>query len=77
MEWFGLDAADVVRESTYRGDRSDELPGTSFLVEQAVAGSRIITDTSIVRPDGAHRNVEIRCIAPALHLTGEIDSITS
>jgi len=74
MEWFGLDAADVVgkhvSEVIGQASYQTRLP----LVEQAMAGDRIITDTSIARPDGTDRNVEIRYV-PRRTSGGDVEGI--
>lgn len=73
-EWFGLDAnavvgkhvSEVVGEANYKA----RLP----LIERAMAGERIITDTPVGRPDGVRRTAEIRYV-PRQTSTDEIDGI--
>jgi PAS domain S-box-containing protein len=74
MEWFGLAASDVI------GKHAAEVIGNTYyaaripLLQRALSGERVITDTVIKRPDGEERTAEIRYV-PRFTSKGEIDGI--
>jgi PAS domain S-box-containing protein len=74
MEWFGLDAADVVGKHVSGVIGEAGYKARLPLIERAMAGERIITDTSVGRPDGTNRTAEIRYV-PRRASSGEVDGI--
>ncbi|WP_430255718.1 PAS domain-containing protein [Neorhizobium sp. DAR64872/K0K18] len=74
QEWFGLAASDVI------GKHAAEVIGNAYyaaripLLQKALSGERVITDTVIKRPDGEERTAEIRYV-PRFTSKGEIDGI--
>lgn len=74
IDWFGMEAQDVV------GRHAREVIGESYyearkaLLDQALAGHRVITDTVIRRPDGQMRTAEVRYI-PRSDAEGQVEGI--
>lgn len=74
VEWFGLKPDEVV------GKHAREVIGDHYyekrrsLLDQALAGEVVVTDTAICRPDGESRMAEIRYI-PRTCTDGGVDGI--
>lgn len=74
LEWFGRDPANV------RGRHAREIIGESYyekrksLLDRALAGELIVTDTVIQRPDGQDRTAEVRYI-PRRNGEGVVEGI--
>ena len=74
IEWFGLNADEVV------GKHASEVIGQAYyearkpLLDRALAGEVVITDTVIRRPDGESRTAEVRYI-PRSTSEGVVDGL--
>lgn len=73
-EWFGLEACAVVGKHVSEVVGQANYQARFALIERAMAGERIITDTPVGRPDGTRRTAEIRYV-PRRTATGEVDGI--
>jgi PAS domain S-box-containing protein len=73
-EWFGLSAGDVVGKHALEVIGQDYYSARKPMLDKAMAGERVITDTVIRRPDGSDRTAEVRYV-PRHTAKGEIDGI--
>lgn len=62
MEWFGRTPAEVVGSSVADVLGQDYFESRLPLLQRAMAGETVVTDTLMTRPDGQSRHAEVRYI---------------
>jgi PAS domain S-box-containing protein len=74
VDWFGLPPNEVI------GRLAEDVIGKEYfdkrrpLIDRAMAGETVVTDSLILKPDGQRRHAEVR-YTPRMSEAGEIDGI--